>query len=418
MKVVGLITEYNPFHNGHLYHVLESKKVTGADFVVVVMSGNFVQRGTPAIMDKYLRAKMALLNGADLVIELPVCYACASAEFFSLGAVSILNKINVVDFLCFGSELGDVNILKNIADVFVEEPALFKEFIKKFIKSGLSYPLARENALVKYLEEVNVMGLDINFAKEIISSPNNILGIEYLKALTKIKSNIQPFTINRKTANYHDLSLNEIISSATAIRKSLISNNELSNFEKNVPKNVFGIMRENFSKSFPIYEDDFSLMLKYKILLENNNLAKYMDVNKDLMNRILNNIDNFGTFNDFSDLLKTKQLTKTRIYRALIHILLDITRNEFDYFLGNGITPYARILGFRKSSSKLLRKIQDNSDIPIITKVGDAKNILNDASIKMFNKDILATNIYNSLVHDKYNTIIKNEFKHEIIIVD
>ena len=215
MRIVGIIAEYNPFHNGHQYHIEKSLELTGADAAVVVMSGNFIQRGAPAIMPKHSRAKMALKNGASLVIELPVPYATGSAEYFAYGAVSLLDDFGCVDALCFGSECGNLNLLKTLAKILVKEPAEYKELLSCYLKQGNSFPLARQYAMRDYLHSDQV--------NDILAEPNNILGIEYLKALYRLNSTIEPYTIQRVSSHYHDQELQESYSSASAIRNVIKS---------------------------------------------------------------------------------------------------------------------------------------------------------------------------------------------------
>ena len=215
MKTVGLITEYNPFHNGHLYHIEKAKELTGADRVIVIMSGDYVQRGTPAVLSKHSRAHMALLNGASVVLELPVCYSCASAEFFAKGAVSVLDGLGCIDALCFGSECGNLEHLTSIAHLLSAEPETYRHHLQSSLKNGMSFPAARCHALEKMTGDA--------YASQILSDPNNILGIEYLKALKELNSPIVPFTLKREFSGYHDTELHDCSSSASAIRKVLMN---------------------------------------------------------------------------------------------------------------------------------------------------------------------------------------------------
>lgn len=409
MKIVGLITEYNPFHNGHLHHIKLAKKLTGADYVVVVMSGNFLQRGAPAIIDKYSRTRMALSCGADLVVELPCVYATSSAEFFASGAVSILNKMGCVDYLCFGSEYGEVSVLKNIAEVLANEPEEFKQHLKNYLKDGLVFPVARKRALLDYKFDISITNEELEV---ILSEPNNILAIEYIKAIIKQNSSIEPLTIKRVVSGYHDTSINDTICSASAIRKALITGG-LESFKNQVPESVYDILMKEHNKTFPIYLNDFSSLLKYRLLLGNSNsLTSYFDVSTALSNTIMNNLSNFKNIEDFSNLLKSKQYTLTRITRSLIHILLNIEKE-----LPDDNSFYIRILGFRKESSQLLTIIKTNTSIPIISKLADSKNLLNASALHMLDQDILATDIYNTIVTDKFDCNLPNEFKQNIIIV-
>lgn len=213
MKTVGLITEYNPFHNGHLYHIERARELTGADRVVIVMSGDYVQRGTPALLSKHSRAHMALLNGASAICELPVCYASGSAEFFAQGAISILEGLGCIDTLCFGSECGELSVLQHIAQLLLSESDTYSHMLQDALKKGHSFPAARHQALEKLTGET--------FVSQILSEPNNILGIEYLKALKKQNSRMVPYTLKRDSSGYHDTKLQPQSSSASAIRNAL-----------------------------------------------------------------------------------------------------------------------------------------------------------------------------------------------------
>lgn len=415
MKVVGLITEYNPFHNGHKYHIDEAKRLTGADYVIIVMSGSFVQRGAPALMDKYSRANMSLLLGADLVFELPTCYATSSAEFFALGAVSLLHKLGIVDEICFGSECGDISILTELAHILLDEPKEYKDILNIKLKEGNTYPIARMEA---------IKALYPTYYDSILSQPNNILGIEYIKALITLKSNIRPVTITRKTSSYHsiDLSLNEglKISSATAIRKALLEEGSIDRIESHVPHEVYQIMKENYGITYPIIDDDLTLLLQSKLMYETiESLASYVDVTNDLANRI-HNIPFYDlTLSAYSMKVKTKQWTLTRINRCFIHILLNHKKESFHQFNNStdGYVRYARILGVRKESSHLIRQIQKHEMIPVITKLADAKKQLDAVGNEMLKEDILSTHLYNHIVFHKYGTSLKNEYQRGIIMI-
>jgi predicted nucleotidyltransferase len=409
MKIVGLITEYNPFHNGHLHHIISAKKLTGADYVVVVMSGNFLQRGTPAIIDKYSRTHMALACGADLVVELPCVFATSSAESFAAGAVSILNKMGCIDYLCFGSEYGDITVLRSIAEILVNEPKEFKLYLKNYLKEGHAFPIARKKALLDYEFDINVTTKELD---HILSEPNNILAIEYIKAILKQNSLIEPITIKRVVSGYHDTSINDTICSASAIRTALKSNG-LDSFKEQVPKSVYDILVNEYNKTFPIYLNDFSSLLKYSLLLKNSKpLSSYLDVSTALSNTIANNLTNFKSFEDFADQLKSKQYTHTRITRSLLHILLNIENEKIDDY-----AHYIRILGFKKVSSQLLTLINVNTSIPLISKLADSKKLLNKSGLHMLEQDIFSADIYNTIVTDKFDCSIPNEFRQNIVIM-
>lgn len=465
MKVAGVIAEYNPFHEGHKYHIEKTKEITGADYVIVVMSGNFTQRGVPAIINKYTRAKQALKNGADLVIELPACFSTASAEYFAHAGVSILHKLGVVDYLSFGSEEGDIEKLKEIASFLSCEPDTYKKELQFYLKEGYSFPQARGKALYKYFPD-----LDLNF----LAKPNNILGIEYCRALLTFHSSIKPITIPRISNQYHDskLSLDSTISSASAIRneiyqawkhagsvadKEYFSNettcnisdkkvfstkttcDSLENIKDHVPLSVYQSLTQEWGKFTPIFSDDFSGLLKYKILLEQqltfspstkeegnstinptnstNKLTEYFDVPSSLADRIKKQGLSFSSYEEFCESLKTKELTYSRISRSLLHILLDIKQADVKKAKENEFSPYARILGFRKDATPLLHEIKLKSSIPVITKLTQAENLLDYEAYKMLQKDIQASHIYETMISQKFGQSFRNEYRQQIIIL-
>lgn len=435
MKVVGIITEYNPFHNGHKYHIEKSKELTGADYVVAVMSGNYVQRGAPAITDKYARTMMALNNGVDLVFELPVCYATGSAQYFALGAVTLLSRLGIVDYLCFGSECGNIDELTYVSDLFSNSPEGFQNLLYSYIKEGYSYPAARTKAAQQTLSQ-NGQNRNSNIQK-IISEPNNILGIEYIGALRQINSSIKPLTIKRHMAGYHDVNLNNgssgmadcdnepSVSSATAIRTFLETSEnatDLSEIKNSVPEGVFDFLSANYNATLPVTTEDFSNIIKYKLMSESEDeLAAYLDLSPDLAARIKNmNIVNSilnTTIKDLSLAVKTKNITLTRLNRALIHALLNIKTETFREFVGKDIIYYARILGMKKETSHLIRQIKSHGDIPVITKVSNAFRQLDAIGLKMLEQDIFAAHLYNQIVYEKFKTAIPNEYKHGICIL-
>lgn len=393
MKIVGLIAEYNPFHNGHQYHIEKAKEITGADAVIVVMSGNFVQRGAPAIIPKHLRTEMALRAGASLVIELPVCYATGTAEQFAYGAVSILNSLGCVDSICFGSECGDIDILSDLAEFLCNEPEEYKLRLQKYLRDGLSFPSSRQRAFADIYPSQDF--------SEVLEQPNNILGIEYLKALYRLDSKIKPYTIERISSNYHDTDLQTEFSSATALRKT-ISNDNFADLYGQIPSNSMTILEDNYQTRYPIFPNDFSLLLKYRLLNETkSSLLEYADVSEELANRIYNQLNRFVSFEQFCDLLKTKEVTYSRISRALIHVLLKIKKTDY------ADINYARVLGFRKGNSNVLTEIKNSSSIPLLTKLTQYSDSLLDI-------DIYASNLYESVITDKFKTSFINEYEHPI----
>lgn len=429
MKVVALITEYNPFHSGHSYHIQKAKELAGADYCVVVMSGHYVQRGEPACMDKYLRTDIALRSGADLVLELPVPFATGSAEFFAAGAVSILDRLGVVDELCFGSESGNLPLISSVASIFSNEPEAFSVAVKQFLADGASYPAARGQALIGYLTDHPLPGnlsASMEEIQSLISAPNNILGIEYVKALSRRHSSIRPATLLR-TSSYLSKTLSAPYCSSSAIRHVFQSRNSdsqpttqaMKTVRSCVPKEAYAVMSENFNSRLPIFVDDFSSMLLYKLLsARNSDLTDYLDVSPDLENRIKGNLTGASTFSAFIDTVKCRQYTRTRISRALLHILLDIKVEDFVRYKENGFVPYARVLGFRKSAEPLLKSIKHNSALPLITKMADAERKLTPMGADMLGQEIFAASLYQSVVFHKYGCRMKNEYTHGVIILD
>ena len=411
MKTVGLITEYNPFHNGHAYHIEKAKMLTGADRVIVVMSGDFVQRGAPAVMPKHLRAESALLSGASLILELPVCFATGSAEYFAQGSISLLNRLGCIDSICFGSECGDLHLLKEIAQILADEPIEYQTALRQALKDGASFPAARQKALNIYSDKYS----------EILALPNNILGIEYLKALAKLHSKMEPFTIKRIGAGYHDMDIDGQFSSATAIRSDIYqladvnSSSEslpLTHIQTQVPSSCHELMKKNYQTRYPVKADDFSLLLKAKLLSETaGSLSHYLDMSPELANRILRLRNDYLSFEQFCDLLKTKELTRSRISRSFIHVLLGITNDGLTAM--KAPAPYARILGFRRDHADLLGILKRTSDIPLIT--SPARAVLADTAYQMLELDIYASDLYESVITDLYGTPFHNELTKQII---
>lgn len=405
MNVTGIIAEYNPFHNGHLYQIEEIKR-SGADYIIIVMSGDFLQRGTPAILDKWTRAHMALSAGADLVIELPAVFATASAQYFARGGVSVLDKLGVVNTLSFGCETADLSLLKECASYLWKEPASYRDKLQALLKEGCSFPKAREEALT------SALGSE---AAAFVSSPNNILALEYCIALLERNSSIQPMPILRKGSGYHEKDLSgSCLPSATAIRGQLASDFSLKELQKHLPPSVASILKENHEKLL-LSEDSLSLLLKYKLLSKSNVLDTYADVTPDLADKICKNLNQYQNISQFMDLLKSKDLTHTRINRALTHILLDITQDMYTDVKTNDYASYARVLGFHKRALPLLSEIGKHSSIPLITKLADAHKQLSDHNYALLEHDIFCSHVYESVIADKTDHPFQNEFTRQIL---
>lgn len=441
MKITGIICEYNPFHNGHLHQINQIKK-SSDDFVICVMSGDWVQRGGPAIIDKYSRAKMALKAGADVVFELPVIYSTSSAADFAFGGVSLLNSLGCVDELCYGCENPNNSNFEKVIALMNEKGDQIGDEIALLMKEGNTYPKARETVLLKYTDSSTL---------EEMSRPNNILAMEYNMALKKLNSSIRPLPILRTGSDYSDTKLNtDSFSSASAIRESILSSYDfiinddssiredaipvastyisctglavrqamsepLSPIKSHVPDSTYEILLEQIGKTYPLTYINFSRELGYKLILEaKNGYESYMDVNKELSDKITKNLCYFKSVDQFCNLLKSKDITYSRINRCLTHILLDIRKDTVDKSLG---VPYARLLGFRKDSEKVLSRIKEHSSIPMISKLADAPKYLDDKALEILGKDIQSAHMYDMVSACKYQNDLKNEMTRQIVIV-
>lgn len=407
MKTIGIIAEYNPFHTGHAWQLHEGKRRAGADFAAVVMSGDFVQRGEPAIIDKFTRTRMALAGGADLVLELPLQYACGSAEYFARGAVTLLHRIKAVDALCFGCEDENPDAFETLAELLACEPALFRTHLKSLLSSGISYPKARFLALESYLKETgaakeNVLASDL---LSLLSSPNNTLGLEYLLACKHEDYEMDILPIRRRGAAYHDCAPADGFASASAIRS------DLSLMESFIPPKSLAFLQEagkitGFRKS-----EDYSALFHYALLMEND-YSRYLDVTSDLSDRIRSLLPFYESWGQFVSLLKTKQLTEARIRRCLLHILLGIQKDIFSGDRLPGLS-YARVLGFRKTALPLLKQIKKEGEIPLLSKIADAQKLLNPQEYKLLRMNLRASQIYHSTAQ---NGLPYNEYQRQLII--
>lgn len=415
MGVVGLITEYNPFHKGHEYHIKKAKELTGASNAIVIMSGNYVQRGTPAFLDKYTRTSIALNHGADLVFELPLPFSCSSAEYFALSAVTTLNKTGIVDYICFGAETDNLNLLEMISKTLVdakcnEEHAL-NTLIKKLLKTGVNYASARSLAICEYFNDGSI--------DDIVNKPNNILAIEYLKALAMLNSDIKPVIIKRTLASYHHDNSNDYMYSASSLRSNIDNNDTTSDLWE-----FDSHYKDAFNKNFPILEKDFDNILAEKLIynIHNNmDLSIYNNIDTQLANRITNVFkeSNFKGWNDFAMKVKNKNITYTAISRGLLSIMLGIKKSDFEEYLDNDICNFLRILGFKSSSSHLLNQIKNNGCITTfgqLSELNDNAN-LNPTDLKLINNSIYADEIYNSITALKFNSEIPNEYRRKLIII-
>ncbi|MCT4544216.1 MAG: nucleotidyltransferase [Vallitalea sp.] len=417
MSVVGIVAEYNPFHNGHKFQLEQAKKITKSKYCVVVMSGNFVQRGEPAIVDKWIRTEMALKNGADLVIELPVHFSTSSAEFFSHASVKLLNDIGIIDNLCFGSELGETSVLGEIASVLCNEPKKYKNILTSYLKEGNSFATARSNALTDYLINDKILAMCKDELTSIIKSPNNILGIEYMKALLNLDSRIKPYSIKRIGSSYHGNDINTL-SSATAIRKALRnSTKELESLENCMPASSYELLEKAIKANIaPIFFDDYSALINYKLkILSPDQMENCLNVSEGIQNRFKKAVINYCTISDIIGYTRTRRYPISRIQRTLLHIMLSLDKDNFWKFVDNGFVQYVKILGFRKDSRDLLKLLKERSILPIISNVKDSFLSLNELQKKMLEDEIKCSDIYNIIIGNKYGRTSKNDYTHPIV---
>ena len=384
MKAVGLIVEYNPFHNGHKYHIDKAREITGAEVVIAVMSGNFLQRGEPAIFNKWIRAESAIMNGVDLVVELPVLYSSQSAEIFAIGAVSILNSLKVSEIV-FGAESENIEIIKNIAEAEKsdEKKAEIDEVIRKEMKLGQSYP----NAFAKAIKEV--------FGYEEILTPNNILGLEYLRAINRIKSEIKPSAIKRNSAGFHSTDVTGEIASATAIRKKIFEGNFEEVF-KTIPNSSKNIIKQEIESRRVAKLEEYYDILKYSILSQPEKLKYIQDIEQGFDIRIYKGVLKSKNFEQFFTEIITKRYTISRVYRILTHILLDID-TEITEKVKSITPPYCRILAINSKGREYIRKVKKELEIFLISNIKNADEKLSKHGAVMFEFDNRADEIYKIL---------------------
>lgn len=387
-KVLGIVGEYNPFHNGHLYHLEQSKKITGATYTVAIMSGNFTQRGSTSLIDKWSKTEAVIQSGIDLVVELPVLYAISSAENFAEGSIKILDSLKVVDYISFGSETSDIDVLNKFADVLYNEPKQYKTLLSHELSKGLSYPKARENALMLYLSNIRKY---VN----VLSSPNNILGIEYLKSLKKYKSKIQAVSIPRYEAGYNDISYSGNIASATAIR-NIVKNGGFDILRRLLPESSYHILFKNIKQGHIV--PDLSVFEKQIIYnlrkMNTSEISELPDVSEGLEFAIKNTANSCNSLAEFLNIIKTKRYTSTRIQRILLYSLLGITKK--DMLISKKINPYIRVLGLNNKGKFLISEIaKANPKLEIVTSVKKFMDNNSNKNLKcLIDKDIWATDVY------------------------
>ena len=384
-KIVGIIAEYNPFHNGHVYHIQNTKEQTGADCIVAVITGNFTQRGNSSVVNKWEKTKMAIAGGADLVIELPTIYSISSAENFADGAVKVLDSLGIVDTISFGMEAEDLSSLNNIATVLYSEPPEYVSVLMHELQKGESFPKARDNALMMYLN-------DIKRYANILKGSNNILAIEYLKALKKQKSNLMPIGIKREKVYYNSMKIIDEFASATGIR-NLLLRNQVEEVRKVVPSTTFQILMNNFRNGTYVLDlTAYNYEIIYKLRnMTVKEISELPDVAEGLENLIKEAAGKTNNLIELISMIKSKRYTQTRIQRILIYAMLGITKKDME--LSKKIIPYIRVLGCSENGKMLLSQI--NPKVSVITSLKRfEKDNRNQKFTKLLDIDKMATDIY------------------------
>ena len=417
MKVCGIIAEYNPFHNGHLYHLEESRRRSGADYVAVVMSGSFVQRGGPAFLDKYTRTELALRGGADLVIELPALFSCGSAEDFAGAGVALLDRLGVVDTLSFGTEAENLDFLAAAAALLAEEPPELSRSLREGLREGKSYPQARAEGLRLACE-----ARGIPWEPGQAASPNNILALEYLKALRRQSCAIRPLAVARKGEGYHSLRLDSPFCSATGLRRLMEASESFPEEKAGqaMPEWAVRLLKEKWRQTFPIEADDFSAMLAYQLLAaRNREQGGWLDVPEDMERRIRKHMTEYRAFSQWAALLKTRQYTYTRTARCLCHILLGISSELGERRREGGWCGYARLLGMQKSAGPLLKAIRANSAIPVVARMARDIRLLGEEEREVLETELFASRLYALVQGRKYPEAppLPEEYRAGLVLV-
>jgi len=367
MNACGLVVEYNPFHNGHLYHIQEAKRISGADVMIAVMSGNFLQRGEPAIIDKFHRARAALAGGADIILELPFCYAVQSSEWFAKGAVASLAEAGVSS-ICFGSESGDVDAFLKVYNTREQNTNLYQEVFRSNLDNGLSFPEANRAAY-------RAIGLDNG--KVDLSQPNNILGFSYVKEIIEKYPTINPLTIKRTSNHYHDQEVRGKIASATSIRKHLLEDRKIANVANQAITKATEHSLKSYAEKSGLWHawEQYFPYLQYKVLVSPaEELALYHGVEEGLENRIKKFATAAGTMNEWLSLVKTKRYTWTRLQRTFVHILLNIKKEEIKALHDLESVSYLRVLGMNQTGRKYLNHVKKTLNVPLITRIYQEEN--------------------------------------------
>lgn len=411
MSNVAVIAEFHPYHNGHHYLFEEAMSLSHADHAIALMSGNFLQRGSIALWDKYTRAEMAVADGFDLCLELPFVYATGSAGDFADGAVAILKSLHAIDYLAFGVEEAEPEVFEQVAEVLTEEPENYQLVLKHALKTGASYPKARQTAIAAICGDS---------AAALLKTPNNTLALSYLCAIRKLQADIKPIFIKRISNDYHDTDLQAQISSATAIRTALATGSDVSVLAAQVPTTTYSRMK---APTHTYLSDAMLTPFVQACRLRKPELSDICDISPALADKLQHApypID----YETLVEQLKTKDITRSRIARALLHLLLGYTESNRQKFIKSGYAYYANILALKKDSSGLIRLLHEASEIPVITKKADFDSVLSaypatlaGPAHTMWQYDLRATELYNCIYYNHYGVTLPNDYTRKLPVL-
>ncbi len=392
MRIVGIVAEYNPFHNGHLYQIQQIKHHLKPDGIIVIMSGQFTQRGTPCIVDKFTRTQMALANGVDLVLELPFPFATASAETFATAAVNALTQSGIVTDICFGSETPDMALFNEVASTLIDEPTEVSQAIQLHLSRGISYPVARQTALIDYLSAHGTSNKQSLIA--LLSNPNNILGIEYTKALLKTKSTIRPFALQRQSAQYHDITITSPIASATAIRQHFVEGSHTA-ITAAMPENSSSLLFDYAASAITL--DTFSDLLQYKLIFSNlEDLYALWDIPKNLCESLMNAYPMHPTIQGLIDAVSSKTYTRATVSRSILRILFGVSDDFMTALRLASYTPYLRVLGCHPDAKPLMAHLCKAAQVPVITQFKKGYASATPLGRQLLDLEIAASRVYAS----------------------
>ena len=407
MITAAIVAEFNPLHNGHIFLIDEVRRELNADKVVVIMSGDYVQRGQPAIINKQFRSQMAIAAGADLVLLLPTVYSLSNADLFAFSSVSILDKLGCVDYLCFASECGQIEILDEIDEKLNNHSYEVEAQMKALLSQGMTYGKARSTLFPEF--------------SQVLDKSNNILALEYIRALKSLNSSIKPFTIKRQGSDYNDTEISEgVNASASGIRELLSSKTpsedvSLSILKSQLPSMAYDILSEQKKVCCPIDIDMFSSECYYSLLSKQEKLSEYLDISDSLANKIRKHLSDFESISSFIEILKSKEVTYSRISRSIMHLLLNI-KNDNDFYR-NGLDKFShiRILGISKDAPELMKEIATQGRVSLITSIPKVYDEFNDFERLIYDQDLFASTLYDHIVFKEFGSKAIHEYSKKYI---